>query len=128
GLSGIATVYDDGPLGVVFDNSPADGSVGVLVGFVYGDRVTRWAQLDADARRASALRGLTRVAGPRAGDPLDFTERIWPQDPYVHGGYEAFATPGGWTGYGEHGWRAPTGAIHWAGTESAGRWNGYIDG
>ncbi|MGW0812982.1 flavin monoamine oxidase family protein [Streptomyces viridiviolaceus] len=128
GLSGVATLYGDEPVGVVFDNSPEDGSCGVLVGFVYGSRLDRFSSLDAGSRRAAVLRGLVSVAGPRAGAPRDYTEKIWTQDPFARGGYEAYTTPGGWSGFGEHGWREPTGALHWAGTETASEWNGYIDG
>ncbi|MEU8528120.1 MULTISPECIES: flavin monoamine oxidase family protein [Streptomyces] len=128
GLSGVATLYDDGPVGVVFDNSPDDASHGVLVGFVYGDRLDGFAGLDEAARRSAVLACLVAVAGPRAGDPHGYTEKIWTQDPYARGGYEAYATPGGWSAHGEHGWREPTGPLHWAGTETASEWNGYIDG
>jgi monoamine oxidase len=128
GLAGIATLYDDGPVGVIFDNSPADGARGVLVGFVYGDRVGRWADLDDDARRSAALNSLASVVGPAALNPTSYTEKNWAQDPYVHGGYEAFATPGTWTAHGRHGWREATASLHWAGTETASEWNGYMDG
>jgi monoamine oxidase len=128
GLSGIATLYDDGPLGVVFDNSPADAAHGVLVGFVYGDRLSDWSRLDDTGRREAALASLVRVVGDAAARPLDYTEKNWSQDPHARGGYEAYATPGGWTGYARHGWRTPTGTLHWAGTETASVWNGYIDG
>ena len=77
GLAGIATLYDAGPLGVIFDNSPADGACGVLVGFVYGDRVECWAALDADARRSAALGSLASVVGARALTPIDYTEKNW---------------------------------------------------
>jgi monoamine oxidase len=129
GLSGIATLYGDRPVGVVFDNSPADGSAGVLVAFVYGDRVTGWSGRPAPRRRAEVLADLAAVVGDRASEPLDYTERIWTDDPYIRGGYEAFMAPGAWSAFGEHGWREPTPTgIHWAGTETSSRWNGYIDG
>ena len=129
GLSGIATLYGDRPVGVVFDNSPADGCAGVLVAFVYGDRVSDWSGLPAPRRRAAVLADLADVVGPRAAEPTGYTERIWTDDPYVRGGYEAFMTPGAWSAYGELGWRVPTSTgIHWAGTETSSRWNGYIDG
>jgi len=35
--------------------------------------------------------------------------------------------PGTWTSYGEA-LRAPVGRLHWAGTETALSWMGYIDG
>lgn len=128
GLAGIATLYDEGPIGVIFDNSPQDGTHGALVGFVYGDRVGRWAALDPEARRAAALASLATVVGPRALTPAEYTEKNWADDPFVGGGYEAFATPGTWTAHGEHGWREPTASLHWAGTETASEWNGYMDG
>ncbi|MHA6758122.1 flavin monoamine oxidase family protein [Streptacidiphilus sp. PAMC 29251] len=128
GLSGIATLYGDLPVGVVFDNSPQDASTGVLVAFLYGDRATDWSGSDPEQRRAAVLDSLRAVVGDRAADPVDYTETIWPQDQFARGGYAAFLAPGGWSGYGEHGWREPTGALHWAGTETATRWNGYIDG
>ena len=128
GASGIATLYDDGPVGVVFDNSPADASSGVLVGFVYGDRVDAWAALDAGARRAAALGSFARIVGPDARTPTFYTEKNWTQDVYAGGGYGAFATPGAWGKFAEAGWREPTGPLYWAGTETASRWNGYMDG
>ncbi|MET9955093.1 FAD-dependent oxidoreductase [Streptomyces sp. NPDC006339] len=129
GLSGVATLYDDGPVGVVFDNSPdAGGPYGILVGFVYADRLDRFAALEETARRAAVLDSLASVVGPRARRPRDYTEKIWTHDPFARGGYEAYLTPGGWSAAGEDGWRAPTGPVHWAGTETASEWNGYIDG
>ena len=35
--------------------------------------------------------------------------------------------PGAWTGYGDA-LRAPIGPLHWAGTEVAEVWSGYMDG
>ena len=43
---------------------------------------------------------------------------------FTYGG--RFGT-GVWTGYGEA-LREPVGRIHWAGTETAEVWNGYMDG
>jgi len=128
GLSGIATLYDDSPIGVVFDNSPSNASSGTLVGFVYGDRADAWAALDAPARRADALRSFAKIVGPDALTPTYYLEKNWTQDPYAGGGYGAFAVPGAWSKFAEAGWRAPTGPLYWAGTETASRWNGYVDG
>ncbi|WP_439657454.1 flavin monoamine oxidase family protein [Lentzea sp. HUAS TT2] len=126
--SGIATFYNRNPVGVVFDNSPEDASRGVLVAFVYGDRVDRWAAAPDSVRRGEVLAALAEVAGPRARMPIDYAEMAWSEDGWVIGGYECFVYPGGWTEYGEHGWRAPTGSLYWAGTETASVWNGYVDG
>ncbi|MFD9740850.1 flavin monoamine oxidase family protein [Umezawaea sp. NPDC059074] len=128
GYSGIATLYGTSPVGVVFDNSPEDASLGVLVAFVYGDRLDGWADSSQPVRRHDVLAALAGVAGPQAWEPLDYVEKVWPREHWTIGGYECFVTPGGWTAYGEDGWRAPTGPVHWAGAETASVWNGYIDG
>lgn len=128
GLAGIATCYDDGPVGVIFDNSPQDASCGVLVAFVYGDRERQWEDKDPVERRAAVLAGLAAAIGPEAGNPVDFTEQLWNLDEFARGGYEGYVVPGGWIASGTDGWREPAGAIHWAGTETASRWNGYMDG
>ncbi|WP_236656102.1 flavin monoamine oxidase family protein [Streptacidiphilus jiangxiensis] len=128
GRSGIATLYGERPVGVVFDNSPQDASRGVLVAFVYGDRVDRWAAAPDAERRRAVLTCLSEVVGERAGEPIDYVEQIWPRTGWTIGGYECFLTPGGWTSHGRDGWRSPSGRVHWAGTETASVWNGYIDG
>lgn len=128
GLSGEATAYGDHPVGVVFDNSPEDGSVGVLVSFVYADRQHRWSALPAAQRRADVLATLSALFGERAADPVRYTEKIWPDDPWAHGGYAANPAPGVWFEHGRTGWRTACGPVHWAGTETSSVWNGYIDG
>ncbi|MFJ6728713.1 flavin monoamine oxidase family protein [Streptomyces sp. NPDC091281] len=128
GRSGIATFYGENPVGVVFDNSPEDASRGVLVAFVYGDRLDRWAASGDTERRRDVLTALSAVVGARAGEPIGYVEKIWPRTGWTIGGYECFVTPGGWTAYGRDGWREPSGRVHWAGTETASVWNGYIDG
>lgn len=60
--------------------------------------------------------------------PKAWREEIWPDDPWARGGYAANPTPGSWLAHGRPGWRAPCGRIHWAGAETASRWNGYMDG
>lgn len=127
GLAGVATVYGDDAVGVVFDNSPPDASAGVLVAFVYGDRLRRWSALAPADRRAEAVGTLRALFGPAAGSPAEYVEKIWPDDPWARGGYVANPAPGTWVEHGA-GWRAPCGRIHWAGTETADVWNGYMDG
>lgn len=128
GLSGEASVYGDPAVGVVFDNSPPDASRGVLVCFVYADRLRQWAALDQGARRDDVVQLLVRLFGDEAAHPLDYTEKNWSNDSFVGGGYAASPTPGTWIEHGTQGWRAPVGRLHWAGTETASVWNGYIDG
>jgi monoamine oxidase len=46
---------------------------------------------------------------------------------YTRGCYGGVFGPGAWLAYGQS-LRAPVGRIHWAGTETAQVWMGYMDG
>lgn len=70
---------------------------------------------------------LARTLGERARDVLDYVDRDWSAEPFTRGCYGAHLPPGAWTVFGPA-LRAPVGRIHWAGTETAERWTGYIDG
>jgi monoamine oxidase len=126
GLSGQAT-SDAGPARVVFDNSPPDGSPGVLLGFLEGRLARQWGAREAAERRAAILAGHARLFGPRAAAPERFVERVWAGEEWTRGCYGCLMTPGGWTEYGRA-LRAPIGPLHWAGAETATVWNGYMDG
>ncbi|HEV7615002.1 MAG TPA: flavin monoamine oxidase family protein [Solirubrobacterales bacterium] len=126
GLSGQATT-DVGPARVVFDNSPPDGSPGVLLGFLEGRLARQWGARPAAERRAAILAGHARLFGPRAARPQRFVERVWAEEEWTRGCYGCLMTTGGWTEYGRA-LRAPIGPLHWAGAETATVWNGYMDG
>jgi monoamine oxidase len=126
GLSGQAT-SDVGPARVVFDNSPPDGSPGVLLGFLEGRLARQWGGRPAAERRAAVLAGHARLFGERAARPERFLERVWADEEWTRGCYGCLMTTGGWTEYGRA-LRAPIGPIHWAGAETATVWNGYMDG
>ena len=110
-----------------FDNSPPDGSMGILVGFSEGEKAVTLGQLRQDERKRRFLSDLVTYFGPKAADPLDYIERDWSQERWTRGCYGAHFGPGVWTQFG-HVLREPVGRIHWAGTETAVRWNGYMDG
>jgi len=126
GLSGQAT-SDLGPARVVFDNSPPDGSPGVLLGFLEGRLAREWGGRPATERREAVLAGHARLFGERAARPQRFIERIWADEEWTRGCYGCLMTTGGWTEYGSA-LRAPIGRLHWAGAETATIWAGYMDG
>jgi monoamine oxidase len=126
GLTGEA-VTDAGPATLTFDSSPEDGSAGVLTGFVGGNDARALARLSPDERRRAVVSGLARVFGERAATPLDYVEQAWADEPWSGGGPTSNFGPGGWTGFGPL-LRAPFGRVHWAGTETATSWSGYMEG
>ncbi len=107
GLSGQAT-SDAGPARVVFDNSPPDGTPGVLLGFLEGRLARQWGARPAAERRAAVLAGHARLFGERAAAPERFLERVWAEEEWTRGCYGCLMTTGGWTEYGRA-LRAPIG-------------------
>jgi monoamine oxidase len=68
-----------------------------------------------------------RWFGPKAAQPVDYVERDWSAEPWTRGCYGAHFPTGAWTRFGPA-LREPCGPIHWAGTETATTWMGYLDG
>jgi monoamine oxidase len=126
GLSGQAT-SDSGPVKLTFDNSPPDGTPGVLLGFLEGRYARELGRVPAEERRAAVLDCFARLFGPRAAKPADYVERLWADEEFSRGCYGCHLPTGAWTNYGPA-LRAPIGPLHWAGAEYATVWNGYMDG
>lgn len=126
GLNG-QIVAPGSAMGSTFDNSPEDASHGAIVGFIAGDDCRRLEGAGPDVRRAAVLEELSHAFGPRAAQPLDVVEQHWPAEPFTRGGPVAIGTPGALTTLGPA-LREPVGALHWAGTETATAWCGYLDG
>jgi monoamine oxidase len=126
GLSGQAT-GDGAGSRVVFDSSPPGGSPGILLAFVEGDEARRLGPASAAVRRRVVLDSLVRYFGPRAAAPRAFAELDWQRERWSGGCYGTLFGPNVWTRYGPA-LRQPAGPIHWAGTETATAWCGYMDG
>ncbi|PWK40446.1 flavin monoamine oxidase family protein [Actinoplanes xinjiangensis] len=126
GLSGYALSLR-GPLAAVADSSSPSGRCGVLVSVLEGATARRLGGRPAAERRSVVLEQLAQLFGPGAAHPAAYIERDWSAEPYTRGAYAALFPPGAWTQYGPA-LRAPVGPIHWAGSETATRWYGYIDG
>jgi len=122
GLNGQITPLD-GPLMWSIDNSPPDGSLGVLMAFV------RAAYLPADPKAAEPILSAiyARALGDKARHPIQYHDMDW-------GGIDRWSLtciapiPAGfWTRWGEF-LRPETGRLIWSGTETADIWAGSMDG
>jgi monoamine oxidase len=126
GLTGQAA-GDRGPVKIAFDNSPPDGSPGVLLAFLEGAAARHFHRADPEDRRAAVIGSLVDFFGPRAAEPVEYVDLDWSEEEWTRGCYGAFFGPGVWTHYGRA-VRGPIGRIHWAGAETATVWAGYMDG
>jgi len=126
GLNGLAAT-NNGFTTVTFDNSPKDGSKGILMGFVLANQAKTFANLSPEERKSSILGSFTKMFGEEAGKPEFYLDHSWAEEEFTGGCYAALMPPGVWTSLG-HALREVSGRIHWAGTETATHWMGYIDG
>jgi monoamine oxidase len=126
GLSG-SVVSDTGPIEIVYDNSPPDGSPGVLVGFMEADQSRSLFGATPAARREAALASLARYFGDAALRPTGYVDMVWALEPYSGGAYGTFNPPGVLISLGAAA-SGPAGPIHFAGDGTSPEWPGYMDG
>ncbi|MBA3263183.1 MAG: flavin monoamine oxidase family protein [Thermoleophilaceae bacterium] len=126
GLSGQA-VSEMGPANTTFDNTPPSGSPGILFGFVGGDQARQFARLSRSARRDAVLGNFATYFGDEARSPKASFEMDWTQEEWTRGCPVGHTRTNLLYRYG-HLLRKRVGRIHWAGTEVATYWSGYMDG
>jgi monoamine oxidase len=111
----------------VYDASPIDGSCGVLAAIVAGQAAREIDPLPARDRRRAILSAIARLFGLNEIVPLDYRDYPWDVDPWSRGAAAGHMGPGTMTAVGAA-LREPVGRIHWAGTETATAWSGYMEG
>ena len=112
---------------MTLDATPAAGSPGVIGSFTFGPVADRMDALDPAERRRMVLDALTSRLGPRAASPVDFVETPWFAEEWTRGCSFAHLRPGYLSRYGQL-LREPFGRVHWAGTETATKSHGAMDG
>ncbi len=123
GLNGQAT--GELPLvGMTFDNSPPGGRPGVLVAFLNETAAARLR--DPARRRQAVISDLTKYFGASALRPTGYVEMNWGAEKWTAGCVSPVG-PRLLTRFGPA-LREPVGRIHWAGTETAEVWTGYMEG
>jgi monoamine oxidase len=128
---------DSGAVRATFDNTPypdsqgSDVQPGAILGFIEADEARYWSTRTRQERYQRVIADLANYFGPQALQPLGgingYYEALWNLEPFSGGGPVGHPMTGALTEYGTA-LRAPVGLVHWAGTETAVRWNGYMDG
>lgn len=126
GLNGLCA-SDSGYISVTFDNSPADGKQGVLMGFSVGSQAKALQELPPEKRKQEVLNIFGSFIGARALHPNVYLDHNWAEEEWSRGCFAGIMPAGAWTTVGKV-IRTPCGHIHWAGTETSDVWNGYMEG
>lgn len=124
GFSGqIAT--DDDVLGLAMDDWQ-EGTAPTLLCFIEGRHALEMSAAGKGVRKEKVIASLIRLLGPEAANYIAYEDNDWLLEPYTHG-YVGHMPPGVMTRFG-HALREPCGRVHWAATETAEEWAGYIEG
>lgn len=110
------------------DSSPPNGRPGVMVSFIEGSKALALASMSTDQRRELVLADYVGYFGRRMSSPQQYIEKNWPAEPWTAGAACFYTPPGVLSEPFGAAIREPVGRIHWAGTEAATRWMGYVDG
>ena len=131
GFSGLI-IDDSGPFGFTIDNSPPDSDEGVLATFLSAEVAvrcgdTRLGRNAADQRQSMFVDHIRNAFGADIPDPVDYVDRDWVTQPWIEGGYSGMMAQGHWLTLGPS-IREPVGPMHWASSERATVWTGYVEG
>jgi len=126
GLSGLA-LADRGLVQMVVDVGHAGDGPGLLAAFVTGEAARSAGRLEPDARRRAIIQAVAALLGAQATHPTAYRDLDWTTEPWSLGGPLGVLGPGTLTALGPD--LAPAdGPLHWAGTDAAPAWNGYMEG
>lgn len=126
GLNG-QVLSDNGTIRSTLDSSPANSTIGVIMGFIEADEMRLLDTYSETEMKAAITKDLVNYFGPQAANVTTWVFQRWDLEEFSRGGPVAYAPPGLLTQYGPA-LKASVGGIHFAGTETAEFWTGYMDG
>ncbi len=126
GFSG-QIVSDTSPVKVTFDCSDKSTDKGVLLVFVEGNNARNFIELPEIERKEKVLNELVKYFGDEAKNIIEYKDKCWTEEEFSRGCYAGNMPTGVLTQFGKS-LREPFINVHFAGTETAMRWNGYMDG
>ncbi|KAF9883373.1 hypothetical protein FE257_003540 [Aspergillus nanangensis] len=121
-----------GPAAVIRDTSSVPDGKYILTCFLTGDPGREWAALSTKAREEALVQQIGKLFGAELEATRDFVQMVtyeWVHDAYSGWGCPCPAlAPGVLDTLGGGGIREPCGSVHFAGTETAVEWRGYMEG
>eukprot|EP01097_Dermamoeba_algensis_P008311 TRINITY_DN5484_c0_g1_i1.p1 TRINITY_DN5484_c0_g1~~TRINITY_DN5484_c0_g1_i1.p1 ORF type:complete len:189 (-),score=36.34 TRINITY_DN5484_c0_g1_i1:159-725(-) len=116
----------DGPVCLFYDASTYDNKQPALVAFVAGKAAIEWSGREQELQ-TTIIKQLVDLYGPDAAKVKKIILKDWSLESYSRGCYVGVMPSGMLTTFGKA-LREPVGRIHWAGTETATEWIGYMEG
>eukprot|EP00052_Salpingoeca_macrocollata_P013551 m.105851 g.105851 ORF g.105851 m.105851 type:complete len:521 (+) comp18961_c0_seq1:1854-3416(+) len=127
GLSGFC-VSDEGPVSVTYDDTKPDGKYPAIMGFIQANAAREWVEMTQEERKAAVCAQYARLfQDERAREPEFYAEQNWMADRFSGGCYCAYMGCQVMTQFGRE-LRQPLWNFHFAGTELARQWAGYMSG
>ncbi|KAF4473043.1 flavin containing amine oxidoreductase [Fusarium albosuccineum] len=130
GFCGLAQSFI-GPASVVRDSCSPNDKKYVLTCFMSGEPGKAWAALSTPEREKALVEQLGKLFGVNdlGSQFVQMTTYEWVNDEYAGWGCPCTSLPPGVLDtLGGDGLREPCGNLHFAGTETAGEWKGYMEG
>ena len=126
GFSGEA-LCSSGPLCSIFDATTYEGQA-ALVGFIGGEQCDEWSAKPEKVRHDAIKAQLQFLFGAAALTPLRIMEKNWNLEPFAGGCPIASPRPGKCTDLALLRQTVFDNTVHFAGTETATKWSGFISG
>lgn len=131
GFCGLAQSFI-GPAAVIRDSCSHADNTYVLTCFMSGPPAHEWSLLPNEERIEKLLNQIGTIFGAESTIKQDFKEMVlyeWINDEWSGWGCPcAHLPPGVLDSLGPNALREPVGNLHFAGTETAGEWKGYMEG
>jgi len=127
GYSGVI-ISDEGPVLYGYDDCKPDGSAFAIMGFINAKQGRIWAECSPEQRKQAICEQYRKIfRSDEALSPIGYAEKNWSAEQFSGGCYFSVMPPNVMTHYGKV-LRKNVGPVHFAGTETATRWMGYMDG
>lgn len=117
---------ESNPITLTFDGTTSEGNP-AIIGFITSFAAAKWTLQKDEVIKKAILKSLKFYFGSEAEQPLDFFIKDWFKENWNGGCPVNVMVPGAVTNFGDC-LREPFHRIHWAGTETATEWRGYMNG
>uniref|UniRef100_A0A8C9WCU6 Amine oxidase n=1 Tax=Scleropages formosus TaxID=113540 RepID=A0A8C9WCU6_SCLFO len=133
GYCGTMMIEDENsPISMTLDDTKPDGSCPCIMGFILARKARELIELTKDERKQQICQIYAKVLGTtEALKPVHYEEKDWCGEQYSGGCYSAYFPPGTFFQFTliyKRIYQKPFGRLFFAGTETATKWSGYMDG